>query len=40
MFEDNLDELDSSRAVVEYLVKEYQAATKLDYLTWSPTKEQ
>ncbi|KAI4501642.1 hypothetical protein M0802_002977 [Mischocyttarus mexicanus] len=40
MFEENLDELDSSRAVVENLVKEYQAATKLDYLTWSPTKEQ
>ncbi|KAK2580464.1 hypothetical protein KPH14_006206 [Odynerus spinipes] len=40
MFEDNLDELDSSRSVVEYLVKEYQAATRFDYLTWSPTKEQ
>ncbi|CAG5095122.1 Similar to TUBG1: Tubulin gamma-1 chain (Homo sapiens) [Cotesia congregata] len=38
MFEDNLDELDNSREVVECLVKEYQAATRPDYLTWSPNK--
>ncbi|XP_029157990.1 tubulin gamma-2 chain-like [Nylanderia fulva] len=38
MFEDNLDELDNSREVVEYLVKEYQAATRLDYLSWNPSK--
>lgn len=38
MFEDNLDELDHSRQVVEDLVKEYQAATRPDYLTWSPVK--
>jgi tubulin gamma len=38
MFEDNLDELDNSREVVDYLVKEYQAATRPDYLTWSPNK--
>ncbi|KOX72895.1 Tubulin gamma-1 chain [Melipona quadrifasciata] len=38
MFEDNLDELDNSREVVEYLVKEYQAATRVDYLSWNPSK--
>ncbi|XP_076655966.1 tubulin gamma-2 chain isoform X2 [Halictus rubicundus] len=38
MFEDNLDELDNSREVVEYLVKEYQAATRVDYLSWNPNK--
>lgn len=38
MFEENLNELDNSREVVDYLVKEYQAATKADYLTWSPSK--
>lgn len=38
MFEDNLDELDNSREVVEYLVKEYQAATRDDYLSWNPSK--
>lgn len=38
MFEDNLDELDNSREVVECLVKEYQAATRSDYLTWNPNK--
>lgn len=38
MFEDNLDELDNSREVVEDLVKEYQAATRSDYLTWNPSK--
>lgn len=34
MFQDNLDELDSSREVVQQLVEEYMAATKPDYLTW------
>lgn len=38
MFEDNLDELDNSREVVEYLMKEYQAATQIDYLSWNPSK--
>lgn len=38
MFEENLDELDNSREVVEYLVKEYQAATRVDYLSWNPNK--
>lgn len=33
MFQDNLDELDSSREVVQQLIDEYQAATKPDYLT-------
>ncbi|XP_015592097.1 tubulin gamma-1 chain isoform X2 [Cephus cinctus] len=35
MFTDNLDELDSSREVVETLVKEYEAAAKSDYLSWN-----
>ncbi|CAN7998280.1 unnamed protein product [Ixodes hexagonus] len=34
MFQDNLDELDNSREVVQNLVDEYLAATKPDYLTW------
>lgn len=34
MFEDNLDELDSSREVVQDLVDEYNAATREDYCTW------
>ncbi|KAG8231346.1 hypothetical protein J437_LFUL012256 [Ladona fulva] len=34
VFEDNLDELDDSRDVVQELVDEYQAATRADYLTW------
>lgn len=38
MFEENLNELDDSREVVDFLVKEYQAATRSDYLTWSPNK--
>ncbi|KYN37870.1 Tubulin gamma-1 chain [Trachymyrmex septentrionalis] len=38
MFEDNLDELDNSREVVDCLVKEYQAATRVDYLSWNPNK--
>lgn len=40
MFEENLDELDNSREVVDNLVKEYQAATRADYLTWSPTNKE
>lgn len=34
MFQDNLDELDSSRETVQQLVDEYIAATKKDYLSW------
>lgn len=34
MFEDNLDELDNSREVVQELVDEYKAAARPDYLTW------
>lgn len=34
MFQDNLDELDNSREVVQELVEEYVAATKVDYLKW------
>lgn len=34
MFQDNLDELDNSREVVQNLVDEYLAATRPDYLTW------
>lgn len=34
MFKENLDELDSSREVVQDLVDEYTAATKEDYCTW------
>ncbi|XP_026461215.1 tubulin gamma-2 chain-like [Ctenocephalides felis] len=36
MFNDTFEELDDSRQVVQELVEEYQAATKLDYLTWCP----
>merc|ERR1712226_1384987 len=39
MFEDNFDELDNSRQVVQDLVDEYAAATKLDYIDWSMNKE-
>lgn len=34
MFAESLDELDSSREVVQQLVDEYKAATTLDYLSW------
>ncbi|KAJ1528441.1 hypothetical protein ONE63_006853 [Megalurothrips usitatus] len=34
MFEENLDELDNSREVVQELVDEYKAAARPDYLTW------
>ena len=33
MFKDNLDELDSSREVLQQLIDEYHAATKPDYIT-------
>lgn len=39
MFNDTFEELDDSRQVVQELVEEYQAATKLDYLTWCPGKK-
>lgn len=34
MFSDSLEEFDSSREVVQELVDEYVAATKVDYLKW------
>lgn len=34
MFAESLDELDSSREVVQQLVDEYKAATTPDYLSW------
>lgn len=34
MFANSLDELDSSREVVQQLVDEYVAATTPDYLSW------
>jgi len=34
MFQENLDELDDSRQVVQQLVDEYHAATRSDYITW------
>lgn len=34
IFKENLDELDDSKAVVQDLVHEYQAATKANYLTF------
>lgn len=36
MFQNNLEELDISRDVIQNLVDEYYAATKPDYLTWKP----
>ncbi|KAL1139283.1 hypothetical protein AAG570_006269 [Ranatra chinensis] len=35
MFQENLDELDISREVLQDLVDEYNAATRPDYLTWN-----
>eukprot|EP00123_Amoebidium_parasiticum_P021950 comp7670_c0_seq1/m.3312 comp7670_c0_seq1/g.3312 ORF comp7670_c0_seq1/g.3312 comp7670_c0_seq1/m.3312 type:complete len:472 (-) comp7670_c0_seq1:349-1764(-) len=35
MFADGLDELDNSRATVQELIEEYQAAEKPDYVTWA-----
>lgn len=34
MFKDDLSELDESREIVDNLVREYEAATKSDYLSW------
>ena len=34
MFQDNLDEFDSSREVVVNLIEEYKAAERADYITW------
>lgn len=34
MFLENLDELDTSRDILQELVEEYQAATRPDYLQW------
>lgn len=39
MFKDGLSELDESRNVVDLLVQEYEAATRLNYLSWEPTKK-
>jgi tubulin gamma len=38
IFRENLDELDSSREVIQELVDEYIAATKPDYLQWGLKK--
>lgn len=37
-FKDDLSELDESRDVVDGLVQEYEAATSLDYLKFTPKK--
>lgn len=37
-FQDDLTELDESRDVVDSLVQEYKAATRSDYLTFTPKK--
>ena len=34
LFQDNLDEMDESREVVQQLVDEYHAARRPDYLSW------
>jgi tubulin gamma len=34
IFEDNLDEFDSSDEVVKNLIDEYAAAEKMDYINW------
>lgn len=39
MFKDNLDELDSSREVVQELIDEYIAATTPDYLQWGSSQK-
>jgi tubulin gamma len=38
MFKDDLHELDDSREAVDSLVQEYEAATRSDYLQWTPKK--
>lgn len=40
LFQDNLDELDSSKEVVQEVIDEYQAATKADYLNWGMMREE
>lgn len=40
MFKDDLSELDESRNVVDMLMQEYEAATRLNYLSWQPTKRE
>ena len=40
LFRDDLDELDSSKEVVQELIDEYQAATRADYLNWGMTREE
>ncbi|RDD40405.1 Tubulin gamma-1 chain [Trichoplax sp. H2] len=39
MFEENLDELDNSREIVQQLIDEYHAATEPSYLSWTATKK-
>jgi len=38
LFSDNLLEFDESKEVVEELIEEYKAATKMDYLQWGIKK--
>jgi tubulin gamma len=38
LFQDSLEELDSSREIVQELVDEYCAAAKPDYLQWGLNK--
>nr|WAQ15574.1 tubulin gamma 1 [Halisarca dujardinii] len=38
MFKDDLSELDRSREVVQELVDEYEASTRLDYIHWGSSK--
>lgn len=38
MFQDNLDELDNSREVVQELIEEYHAATTKDYCSWESVR--
>ena len=34
IFSDSLEEFESAREVVDQLIKEYNAATQADYITW------
>lgn len=38
MFSDSLEEFDHSRAVVDDLVQEYQAAATPNYINWTPSE--
>ena len=38
MFQDNLDELDNFREVVQELIDEYIAATGKDYYSWESVR--